>query len=300
MNLEKVITLASRKVKTPFLVLERSLRQAGCDLPLLVIPYGDDRFDLPSNAEWWDSPGFVSWLRQQKAHPMMAKYRCLTEANYVYFDTDICVLEDFRPILAPYSNFVVADTEWSRPGWATPPEAIAILSQKSSLWMLSLFNAGHFACDRVLYSEAELQSASEKYRQPCIEFPHHDQPGMNVLVSISNVEITNLCLPPYRMESTMAPDYRGDWENVWRKGHRPYFMHYAGSSLTPDIPISRLYYDFMTKAERAEWTAMEEEKKNAKRWLQEWPLPVRMLNQIVRTVDKRFCVQPTPGFWQNA
>ena len=300
MNVEKVITLASRKVKTPFLVLERSLRQAGCDLPLLVIPYGDDRFELPPNAEWWDSPGFVSWLRQQKAHPMMAKYRCLTEANYVYFDTDICVLEDFRPILAPYANFVVADTEWSKPGWATPPEAVAIISQKSSLWMLSLFNAGHFACDHALYSEAELQSVSEKYREPCIEFPHHDQPGMNVLVSVSNVETTNLCLPPYRMESTMAADYPGEWEGVWSKDHRPYFMHYAGSSLTPDIPISRLYYDFMTKEERAEWAAMEEKKKKAKRWLEEWPLSVKLLGRMVRTVDKRFCVQPTPGFWQNA
>jgi hypothetical protein len=299
MNVQKVITLASRKVKTPFLVFERSLRQAGCDLPLLVIPYGDDLFELPSNAEWWDRPGFVSWLHQQKAHPMMAKYRCLTEANYAYFDTDICVLDDFRPILAPHTNFVVADTEWSKPEGATPPEAIAILSQKSSLWMLSLFNAGHFACDHALYSEAELQSVSEKYRKPCLEFPYHDQPGMNVLVSVSNVEFTNLCLPPYRMESTMAVDYRGDWEGVWSKGHRPYFMHYAGGALVPDSPISRLYSEFMSKAERAEWAAMEEKKRKGSLWLQKWPLLVRILNQMVRIVDKRFCVQPVPGFWHK-
>ena len=299
MNVEKIITLANRKVKISFLVFERSLRAVGCDLPLLVIPYGNDRFELPSNAEWWDSQGFVSWLHQQKAHPMMAKYRCLTEANYAYFDTDICVLDDFRPILAPHTNFVVADTEWSKPEGATPTEAIAILSQKSSLWMLSLFNAGHFACDHALYSEAEIQSVSEEYRKPCLEFPHHDQPGMNVLVSVSNIEVTNLCLPPYRMESTMATDYRGEWEGVWSRGHRPYFMHYAGSALTPDNPISGLYYDFMSKAERAEWTAMEEKKRKAKLWLQKWPLLVRMLNRMVRIVDKRFCVQPTPGFWHN-
>jgi hypothetical protein len=55
----------------------------------------------------------------------------------------------------------------------------------------------------------------------------------------------------------------------------------------------------MSKAERAEWAAMEEKKRKAKLWLQKWPLLVRMLNRMVGIVDKRFCVQPTPGFWHN-
>ena len=33
--------------------MERSLRAVGCDLPLLVIPYDEDLFELPPNAEWW-------------------------------------------------------------------------------------------------------------------------------------------------------------------------------------------------------------------------------------------------------
>jgi hypothetical protein len=292
MNVEKIITLASRKVKISFLVFERSLRAVGCDLPLLVIPHGNDRFELPSNAEWWDSQGFVSWLHQQKAHPMMAKYRCLTEANYAYFDTDICVLDDFRPILAPHTNFVVADTEWSKPWWTSTPESTATLSQKSSLWMLSLFNAGHFACDHALYSEAELQSVSEKYRETCLEYRHHEQPGINLLVSLTNVEATNLCLPPHNMESTMAVDYPGEWEGIWSRGHRPYFIHFAGNLIGPDIPISRLFYDFLSQAERKEWAAIEEEKSNSRLWLQKWPLPVRLLNRLVGMVDGRFYVQP--------
>jgi hypothetical protein len=71
----------------------------------------------------------------------------------------------------------VADTEWNKPGWTTSPEATAILAEKSSLWMLNLFNAGHFACDRALYSEAEIQSVSEKYGDTCLRYPHHDQPA---------------------------------------------------------------------------------------------------------------------------
>jgi hypothetical protein len=32
------------------------------------------------------------------------------------------------------------------------------------------------------------------------------------------------------MESTMAVDYahREDWEETWKQGRRPYFIHYAG------------------------------------------------------------------------
>lgn len=295
MNVQKVITLASRKVKLAFNVFERSLRRAGCDLPLLVIPYGDDLFELPSNSEWWDSPGFASWLRAHKAHPMMAKYRCLTEANYVYFDTDICVVDDFRPVLSHHRNFVVADTEWNKPGWSTSPEATSILAEKTSLWMLKLFNAGHFACDQVLSSEKEIQSVSEKYSDTCLTYPHHDQPGINLLVSLTDVEVTNLCMPPYRMESTMAVDYPGEWEGIWSRGHRPYFIHYAGSGLGQNLPINRLYYDFMSQAERKEWDALEEERRNSRRWLEKWPLQVRILNQMLRIIDRRFHVQPVPG-----
>jgi hypothetical protein len=87
----------------------------------------------------------------------MAKYLCLTQANYVYFDSDIRVLEDFRT-------------------------------------------------DKELYSEAELQSVSEKYRETCLVYCHHEQPGINLLVSLTNVEATNPSLPPNNMESTMAVD----------------------------------------------------------------------------------------------
>ena len=292
MNVDRIITMASRKVRIQFLAFERSLRAIGCDLPLLVIPYGDDQFKLPSNSEWWDMKGFVSWLNQHKAHPSMAKYLSLTQSSYVYFDSDICVLDDFRAILDQHTNFVVADTEWNKPLWATTPESTAILAQKSSLWTLKLFNSGHFACDRALYTEAEIKSVSEKCSETCLKYRHHEQPGINLLVSLSEVEVTNLCLPPYKMESTMAIDYPGEWEGIWSKGHRPYFIHYAGSVIGPEFPISRLFYDFLSKAERTDWAAIEEEKRNAQRWLDKWPLRVRLLNRLLQVVDRRFYVQP--------
>ena len=102
MKIDKIISLANRKVRLPFLVMERSLRAVGCDLPLLVIPYDDDLFKLPPNAEWWGSRKFSDWLQRKHGHRMMAKYLCLTEENYSYFDTDLMILEDFRSILTDH------------------------------------------------------------------------------------------------------------------------------------------------------------------------------------------------------
>ena len=106
---------------------------------------------------------FTSWLKEHQAHPTMAKRVCLTEANYAYFDTDICFIEDCRTTLAQRTGFVVADTELIKYGEASTQESMEVLSRESSLWSLKLFNTGHFASDTPLYSLADLESTCEKY-----------------------------------------------------------------------------------------------------------------------------------------
>ena len=296
MDIDRIITMASRGVRIQFLAFERSLRAVGCDLPILVIPYGNDLFDLPTNAEWWQKGEFYSWLNQSEANPTMAKYICLTEANYAYFDADICFIEDFRKTLADQTGFVVADTELAKYGEASTPESSKVFARQTSLWKLRLFNTGHFACDTPLYSLPELKSTCEKYRETCLSYPHHEQPGINVLVLVTGAAMTNLCLPPHNMESTMAVDYgyRTDWEDVWQKGRRPYFIHYAGGRASSKFPISRLFFDYLTERERMEWIAHKEEPNEAKPGLEKWPLHVRVLNRLVQMIDKRFYVQPKP------
>ena len=98
----------------------------------------------------------------------MAKYICLTEANYAYFDTDICFIEDCRTTLAQLTGFVVADTELIKYGEASTPESMEVLSRETSLWPLRLFNTGHFASDTPLYSLADLESSCEIKRPACL------------------------------------------------------------------------------------------------------------------------------------
>ena len=132
MNIDRIITMASRGVRIQFLAFERSLRAVGCDLPLLVIPYGDDPFDLPPNAEWWHMKEFASWLKQSQADPTMWKYVCFTEANYAYFDTDICLIEDFRPALADQTDLSSRIRNWSSTEKPPPKSRLTCLQGKQA------------------------------------------------------------------------------------------------------------------------------------------------------------------------
>ena len=67
MKLECIVTMASAAVRLRFLAMERSLRAVGCTLPLRVIPYNDERFELPAGATWWEMPEITTWLARQGA-----------------------------------------------------------------------------------------------------------------------------------------------------------------------------------------------------------------------------------------
>ena len=102
------------------------------------------------------------------------------EANYAYFDTDICFIEDCRTTLDQRTGFVVADTELIKYGEASTQESMEVLSRETSLWSLKLFNTGHFASDTPLYSLADLESTCEKYKETCLLLP-----------TMSNQELTS-------------------------------------------------------------------------------------------------------------
>src|SRR5690242_9855033 len=146
MRIDQIVTIASKSVRLQFLAMERSLRATGCDLPLLVIPYNDDKFELPKNSQWWDVAEIREWLRRENALGLKIKYEALTKGNFVYTDTDICFLQNPVDVLAPHSGFVVADTEWNKPRFTYTEESAAILSRRSSVWIKRIFNAGFFAC----------------------------------------------------------------------------------------------------------------------------------------------------------
>jgi len=260
MTLAKIISMANVTTRLRFLAMERSLRATGCQLPLWVIPYDDRRFDLPQGSSWWEVDDIVRWLEVEAPHQhakrVMRKYQCLTEANYQFVDADVIWLRNPEEVLSAVKGFVTSCGHWHNPSHTTTAESNEILRRRSTVWQARVFNSGQFACDQQLYSVSGLiQSASHSlHRTTCLEDPFHEQPGLNLLVFLSDVAVTNLTLPPYSMESTWAGDYDGTYKEYWKEQVRsPYLIHWAGVRM--DLPrlIHELFARYLTPDERFEW-----------------------------------------------
>ena len=117
MQLNFIFSLANAAVRLQFLAMERSLRAAGCSLPLKVIPYDDNLFDLPPNSSWYVDSAVFEWLNKHKCHPTMRKYVCLLESNYHFLDADIVVLTNPEDVVGPLQGLVASCTEWAKPQW---------------------------------------------------------------------------------------------------------------------------------------------------------------------------------------
>ncbi len=259
MVLEKIVTLANRGYRLRFLAMERSLRRSGCDLPLWVIPYDDDLFELPEGATWWRDDAVIKWLQAAGAHPMMRKYQCLLTARYQYVDGDVIFLRNPAVVLENETGLVASCGHWHEAGHTVTPESAALLRRASTLWQRDVFNAGQFACDQALYDREGLiaTASAPDHAATCLQLPYHDQPGLNLLVNLSGVPVHNLTLPPVRMESTWAGDYPdADYAATWtEKARAPYLIHWAGCDMAQPRPIDRLFLDYLTPDERKEWDA---------------------------------------------
>jgi hypothetical protein len=256
MKLEKIITLANKPVRLRLLGMERSLRATGCDLPLLVIPYDEKQFDLPPNATWWTTP-LRDWLQQERTHPTMAKYQCLTVGNYQYVDSDVVFLRNPETVLANEEGFVTSCGHWHNMDQTFTTESLPFLQARTTCWPRNVFNTGQYACDRVLYTEDEIKRTclDPRHIETTLRFRFHEQPGVNLLVNLSDVPINNLTLPPTCMESTWAGDYeQPGYERYWQDEKRkPYLIHWAGRLMWEPRAIDPLFTQYLTRDELKEW-----------------------------------------------
>jgi hypothetical protein len=91
--------------------------------------------------------------------------------------------------------------------------------------------------------------------ETCVRLPYHEQPGLSLLVNLTEVPVHNLTLPPVAMESTWAGDYVGeDYEAYWRdESRKPYLIHWAGCPVWQPRPIDRLFTQYLSAAELEAW-----------------------------------------------
>jgi hypothetical protein len=298
-RVDRIITLANKSVELQISVFLRSLRKVGCELPVWVIPFREKDFDLPPGCYWIEDSKLLRFLNETGAHPLYNKYCALLQSNCAYFDTDIILLREPRKWLesAPSHTFTVADTEWAKNRWTFSPDSLRFLATLSSCWQLFTFNTGFFVFEKPLYEEEELLEVirSPEYRGTCLERrkPPIDQPAINWLVLRKRAKIFNFNLPEQYMESTMAVDYgTSSPEAIVSRPAAPAFLHFAGPIFQENLPVVNLFTSFLTAPERARWDAQVNERRRAVRWLEKWPLMIRVCNQLIELIDRRFHIQP--------
>jgi hypothetical protein len=254
MHLEKIITLANRNVLYPFLAMERSLRATGCDLPLWVIPYNDDRFELPPKAFWWEPKDFFAFLEDHQTKPTMRRYACLTQSNFQYIDSDCIFLKNPYDALLPHSGWVTCCCHWHNPEHTFTQQSLLFLKKQSTTWQKTVFNSGQFACEENLYNFKTLEAtvSHPAYKKTILLDPFHEQPGLNWLVAMkTEARYTNLTLPPHNIESSWAGDYEIDptpyWKDLTRK---PYLIHWAGQKPNGSRKIDELFFQYLEADEK--------------------------------------------------
>ncbi len=245
----------------PFIAMERSLRSAGCHLPLLVIPYNNDLFELPKGSSWWETEDIFQWLKSHGARPVMRKYQCLTVSDFQFIDSDVIFLKNPEKELIPFNGFVTCCTHWHNPEQTYTKESKKYLKSSSTIWQSKIFNTGQFACGKALYTFDTLKERAEsrEFIETCLGDPFHEQPGINLLVANSGVTINNLTLPPINMESTWAGDYEKEYKCHWKNETiKPYLIHWAGGVAThTNYPINALFEEYLTKKEIGEWNEIK-------------------------------------------
>ena len=300
-KIDKIVLLANKKAELQFQVFVRSLRDVGCNLPVWVIPFGKKDFEPPPGCQWIEDKDskLLAFLRQNAAHPLYRKYMALLQNHCAYFDTDIILLREPQEWLrsTPSDAFVVADTEWAKNRWTFSADSLRFLTALSSCWPLLTFNSGFFAFEETLYEEEELLSVIQRpeFRSTCVERKASpiDQPAINWLVLRKQRRIFNFNLPPQGMESTMAVDYgAAQPKKVLSNPAAPPFIHYAGPVFEAGLPVTELFVSYLTKSERIRWDAELRKRRESRRWLEKWPLFIRVLNRLIRYTDPRFHVQP--------
>lgn len=293
MTPHRILSLANKKVRLEFLAMERSLRATGCNLPLSVIPYDDDLFDLPPNAEWVDLQPLADMLRPWSgAGGAFGKLAALCERNVAFFDADIIHLKNPQEWLAPFDPdfFLVADTEFSKGTWTYTTRTRSIYRQRGSTWVTRNFNTGFFAFTDLQLSPAKITQAFLGAERDLLNNTHiaMEQPSLNYLAHVLNLRVVNACLPPYAFESTMAVDYGANYLELLSMPNGAPFVHFAGVGADVNRPVANLIFKHLQSDEGAALRMQSDNRREMRDQVNQWPVWAKLLKRMVPLLDKRF------------
>ena len=264
-----IYLVANRRSERQAANLVHSLRQAGCALPILLIPYddqlaahptlraettlmpvesfpGEARAVLDDLRELWPrtSPGLLRrFLAFHGPHD-----------EFIYTDNDIVALGDWTPYFEPLRDhdLVHADREFETGGKYNYRDPGALTRELGPEALASALTAGHFAARR-RPDVAELfrETIAWIARHPEIAMPH-DQAFLHLAILLGGLRTLNFCRPPHDWPSTWAGDFRNSLavaQRVQGPG-RLLHLHYSGGNSHGYAAVEDFCYADCTDAER--------------------------------------------------
>ena len=243
-----IYLVANRRSERDCERLVTSIRESGCRLPIMLIPFNDDAIqsieilrevtvvephEFPREAHEFveELAGFLTcpqgFLR--RFYAFFGPFD-----SFIYSDNDIIALSNWEEWVDRLKDYDLlhADEEYITEGRFNFENTQPVIDQFGDEALKSAITAGHFMARRSEKLTDDMRKAliwMKNHRDAC---KLHDQTLMHVASLIGNWDCLNLCKEPDRWLSSWAGDYHSTLELIQagQCGRRISHLHYSGFS----------------------------------------------------------------------
>lgn len=275
-----------------------SLREAGCTLPISIIPFGGTPLDssklldgvdiLPADSfplAAQDLARRVAELWPKTAPGLYRRLLCWFGPydEFIYSDNDVVPLMDWTKLF-PYlenQDLVHTDHEYKTKlafNATDPEKLIALLGQEAEE---RAFTSGHVCSRKFSGFTPGIEAAIAFVQEHPGLLYQHDQSFLIVASVLGGWRVKNLCKPPHNWLSPWAGDYKNTLDIILKiqNGGTIAQLHFAGWPLMKTAACEELLFSSLSQRERLkEITGAGIRQLSGWNWLRR--LPARIAKRI--------------------
>jgi hypothetical protein len=264
-----IYTVANKSSQEEFANLVYSIRTSGCNLDIVLIPFGGKPIDdarLLSQVEVFPVESFP-----REGLDFIAKLGSVLECSpgflrrflaffgpyqkFIYTDNDIVALSNWKYFIEQLDSFdlVHADMEYSTLGKYNFKDPNVLESNFGVHAHQAAITAGHFAArksDLFIVSLLKGLSWMSTHADSCCL---HDQTLMHVASLCGRWKCLNLCKPPHHWLSSWAGDYMNTLDLIQKiqLGRSISHLHYSGGPIGSfEQPVDELLLSCLSSRQR--------------------------------------------------
>lgn len=270
MSEQAIYLVANRRSEEECGNLVHSIRLAGCQLPIVLLPFGGepvtdarllrevalmdpaefspeahDFVDEASKTLTVCPPGFL-----RRFYAFFGPY-----PQFLYSDNDIVALMDWSELFALLgeNDLLHADEEYTTDGRFNYHQPTVILETFGEDSLQTAMTAGHFLARPTPQMIEDMRAAMQWMRAHPGVCKAHDQTMLHLASLLGNWRMLNLCKPPQSWLSSWAGDYENqlDLIQAGQRGLRISHLHYSGGSPRKlNRPVEELILSYLDTSQR--------------------------------------------------